>query len=95
MFIDFYQPVCPHCQGNPPILTPELEPIWEQIGIQYKEDSNIIIGKMNVELNHPPFTMKYVPHLVFIPRCNKNNPIIYKGEKNFKNLLEFINKNKC
>ncbi len=71
----------------------EFEKIFTSLASHFLNNTNILFGKFNIELNEfpPIFEIKTVP-AVFIRRANTADPILfdYNEKSNLKDLISFI-----
>lgn len=89
LLIEFWKPQCAHCVA--------LEPILDALALDY-QGSKVEISKFNVVTNQVPkgLSIQFLPTILFYPNCiNLDTFIEYRGERNFKDIRAFIEKNKC
>ncbi|GAB0087000.1 Protein disulfide-isomerase [Sergentomyia squamirostris] len=81
-FVEFYAPWCGHCK--------QLAPIWEQLAEKFKDNENVVIGKMDAtanELEHTKITS--FPTLKFYKKGD-NVAVDYNGERTLEALTKFV-----
>jgi protein disulfide isomerase len=84
VLVEFYAPWCQHCQ--------KLTPIYEKVAEFFKDDPNILIAKIDATANEvPDLDVNDYPTIKFFPVNDKANPIDYVGEREFDDIVRFIN----
>ena len=69
----YYAPWCEHCK--------KLLPIWDQLGEIYKDNKDLVIGKLDDTTNYPAgVDIKAYPTIVFYPRDKKKGINFSKGK---------------
>lgn len=84
VFVKFYAHWCGHCKA--------LKPTYEELGEQFKNDSNIIIADFNAADNDAQIDISGYPTLYYFPasKTGKTEPIQYTGERTATAMAEFI-----
>lgn len=83
VFIDFYAPWCKHSQ--------ELEPTWEELARQLRDEPDIDIVKMDATANAVPsqFTAEKYPTVYFVPK-NTKKPVLYQRGRHIHEFVMFL-----
>lgn len=82
VLVEFYAPWCGHCK--------QLAPIYEKVGEHFKENSDIVIAKMDATANELEHTkVSSFPTLKLYAK-GSNNIIEYNGPRTFEGLVKFI-----
>jgi protein disulfide-isomerase A1 len=84
VLVEFYAPWCQHCQ--------QLAPIYEKVAEHFKGDLNILIAKIDGTANDVPnVTLEGYPAIKLYSANDKFNPIDFTGEREFNDIVRFIN----
>ena len=67
---------------------------YRQVGKEFVNDSSIIVTKMNLIHNDPPFHVYEVPTIVLYYRGLGKQYVVYNGIMHSLPLIEWINKHK-
>jgi protein disulfide-isomerase A1 len=82
VFVEFYAPWCGHCK--------QLAPIWEELAEKYKDNSDIVIAKMDSTTNEvEDVKIQSFPTLKFFPK-GSDEVVDYSGERTLEALIKFI-----
>nr|CAD1842064.1 unnamed protein product [Ananas comosus var. bracteatus] len=86
VFLEFYAPWCEHCK--------KLAPILEEVAISFKNETDIVIAKMDATANDVPkeFDIPGYPTLYFVSASGKRLP--YDGERTAEEIIDFVQKNR-
>jgi len=76
---------CGHCK--------KLVPEYEKLGEVFKDNSNVVIAKVDATANDSPAEVRGFPTIIFYPAGDKSNPVTFSGERNSEKLEEFVRKN--
>jgi len=82
VFVEFYAPWCGHCK--------KLEPIWDELGEKFQDNSNVVIAKMDAtanEIDVDGVEVQGFPTLIFF---KNGKPIKYEGERELDALAKFV-----
>merc|ERR1712073_48712 len=86
--IFFHAPWCGHCK--------EFDPVYKKMGKKMKAtNENIVFGKYDGVANDVPYMfpqLKGFPSIFFLSAYEKYDPILYQGERNYKDIKEWINR---
>ena len=83
VFINFYAPWCKHSK--------ELEPIWDELAMQLKNEPGVEIVKMDATANEVPsqFEVPQYPTVYFVPKHTKK-PVMYNRGKLMHEFVQFL-----
>ncbi|XP_027203325.1 protein disulfide isomerase isoform X2 [Dermatophagoides pteronyssinus] len=82
VLVEFYAPWCGHCKN--------LAPVYEQLGEKYKDNSNVLITKMDATANELEHT-KIASYPTFkLYKRDTNEVIEYNGERTLEGISKFI-----
>jgi len=84
VLVEFYAPWCGHCKT--------LAPKYEELGKLFAKDPNVVIAKVDATANDTPAKVQGFPTLILY-RAGDNTPITFSGEREVKDLEEFIKTN--
>ncbi|XP_075930849.1 protein disulfide-isomerase-like isoform X1 [Petromyzon marinus] len=83
VFVEFYASWCDHCK--------KLAPVWEQLGVQYKDHDNIVIAKMDAEKNEVAAVhIPGYPKIKYFPAGPGKKIINYTGERTLEAFTRFL-----
>jgi len=86
--IFFHAPWCGHCK--------EFDPVYKKLAKKMKAtNENIVFGKYDGVANDVPYMfpqLKGFPSIFFLSAYEKYDPILYQGERNYKDIKEWINR---
>merc|ERR1712117_136083 len=86
--IFFHAPWCGHCK--------EFDQVYKKLAKKMKAtNENIVFGKYDGVANDVPYMfpqLKGFPSIFFLSAYEKYDPILYQGERNYKDLKEWINR---
>ena len=86
VFVKFYYPHCPHCI--------RLKPIYEELARKLQNNKYLRIADFNFKANDfDLFEIRSLPTLVMFKAGDKNNSIVYDGDRTVKSMMNFINSN--
>uniref|UniRef100_T1JKD8 Protein disulfide-isomerase n=1 Tax=Strigamia maritima TaxID=126957 RepID=T1JKD8_STRMM len=82
VLVEFYAPWCGHCK--------QLAPIYDQLGEKFKEDSSVLVAKIDSTVNELEHTkVQSFPTLKLYKR-DTNEIIEYNGERTMDGLVKFL-----
>jgi len=87
VLLEFYVPWCGHCK--------KLAPTLDELAVDFEDDSDVVIAKMDATTNDPPpglFEVKGYPTLYLHTATGEN--IRYNGDRSKTDLTEFIKQNR-
>jgi protein disulfide-isomerase A1 len=85
VLVKFYAPWCGHCK--------KLAPIWEDLGVFYKDHPDLIIAKFDATTNEAEgVEIRGYPTLMFYAKDNKEG-VDYSGERELQNFKDWLAEN--
>lgn len=86
VFVKYYAPWCGHCK--------KLAPIWEELAAEFKDVSDLVIGKFDATANEVDgLEIRGYPTLKFYPKGAKSNPVDYDGGRELGDLKKWLMEN--
>lgn len=82
VLVEFYAPWCSHCK--------QLAPIYDQLGDKFKDNSEVLIAKMDATANELEHTKIVSYPTIKLFKRDTNEVIEYNGERTLDGLTEFI-----
>ena len=82
VFVEFYAPWCGHCK--------QLAPIWDELAEKFKDQSDIVIAKMDSTVNEvEEVKIQGFPTLKYFPK-DSDDVVDYSGGRDFDSLVKFV-----
>jgi len=82
VLVEFYAPWCGHCK--------QLAPIYDKLGEKFKDDSSIVIAKMDSTVNELEHTKINSFPTIKLFKKGDNTVIEYSGERTLDGLSKFL-----
>ncbi|XP_074651365.1 protein disulfide-isomerase A3-like [Tubulanus polymorphus] len=86
VLIEFYAPWCGHCKS--------LEPKYNELAEKLKDETNIVIAKMDATANDvpPAYNVRGFPTIYFSPAGSKSEPKQYSGSREVDDFVKYLAK---
>lgn len=82
VLVEFYAPWCGHCK--------QLAPIWDELGENFKDQTDIVIAKMDSTANElEEVKIQSFPTIKFFPKGSKEI-VDYNGERTLDGFTKFL-----
>lgn len=82
VLIEFYAPWCGHCK--------QLAPIWDELGEKFKDNSEIVVAKMDSTANEiEEVKIQSFPTIKYFPKGSKE-VVDYNGERTLEGFTKFL-----
>ncbi|XP_074034328.1 protein disulfide isomerase [Leptinotarsa decemlineata] len=82
VLVEFYAPWCGHCK--------QLAPIYDKVGEHFKDNSNIVVAKMDATVNELEFTKVTSFPTLKLYKKGDNQVVEYNGPRTFEGLTKFL-----
>lgn len=82
VLVEFYAPWCGHCK--------QLVPIYDKVGEHFKDNSDVVIAKMDATANELEHTKVTSFPTIKLYTKDDNKVIEYKGPRTFEALTKFV-----
>jgi len=82
VLVEFYAPWCGHCK--------QLAPIYDKLGEKFKEDSSIVIAKMDSTINELEHTKINSFPTIKLFKKGDNKVVDYNGDRTLEGLSDFL-----
>nr|CAI5843949.1 unnamed protein product [Callosobruchus analis] len=82
VLVEFYAPWCGHCK--------QLEPIYVKVGEHFKDNSDVLIAKMDATANELQHTRVTSYPTIKLYTKGENQQIEYNGPRTFEGLTKFV-----
>ena len=83
VFVKYYSPSCPHCV--------KLAPAYKELAERLKDNKNLRIAEFDLTKNDfDDFTIRGYPTLIFFKAGNKQNHIVYRGNRTVEDMMGFV-----
>jgi len=82
VLVEFYAPWCGHCK--------QLAPIYDKLGEKFKDDSSILIAKMDSTVNELEHTKINSFPTIKLFKKGDNKVVDYNGDRTLEGLSDFL-----
>jgi len=82
VLVEFYAPWCGHCK--------QLAPIYDELGTKFKEDSTVVVAKIDATVNELEHTKINSFPTIKLYKKGDNSIVDYNGERTLEGLSKFL-----